>query len=43
MNLGQYAREVERIIGKPVEKVDRVDSELVLVEECVEKVKEVLK
>lgn len=43
MNLGQYAREIERVIGKPVEKVTRVDSELVLVEECVDKVKEVLK
>ena len=45
MNLGQYAREVERIVAGsvPVKKLCRVDSELVIPEEIIDMVKEVLK
>ena len=45
MNLGQYAREVERIVAGsvPVKKLCRVDSELIIPEEIIDMVKEVLK
>ncbi len=45
MNMGQYAREVQRIApdGVPVLSLDRVDSELIIPEEIMAMVKEVLK
>ena len=45
MNMGQYAREVRRIVPSdtPVLSLTRVDSELVIPEEIIDKVKEVLK
>ena len=42
MNLGQYAREVERVTCTPVKSLTRVDGEIVLPEEIVAAVKEVL-
>ena len=43
MNLGQYAREVERVAGSvPVYSLSRVDGDLITAQQIVDRVKEVL-